>query len=122
MKKALIIEDEMSIQEILSDVLITECGFDKVDIASDGLEGFLKSSLEKYDVICIDHMMPYFKGADLLLAIREKEGLNKHSPIFMISAYIPELSQDSKELEHTYFLDKPLDFPRFIRYMKMSVK
>lgn len=122
MKKALVVEDESSIQEILEEILKSECGFDEVVVASDGLDGFYAAMKDQYDLICLDHMMPFFKGAELLEALRAKPGPNQHTPMFMISAYIPQISQSAKEMENTFFLEKPLDFPRFVRYVKMSVK
>ncbi len=118
--RALVVEDEVFIQDILVEILKTECGFEEVICASDGLEGFKLASAEKFDLITIDHMMPFMKGADLLIALREKEGFNKNSPIFMISAHIPEMPPHLKNLENTFFLEKPIDVNRFIRYVKLT--
>jgi two-component system alkaline phosphatase synthesis response regulator PhoP len=122
MKRVLIVEDEIFIQDILAEILTTECKFDEVVRANDGLEGYKLAMSEQFDLVCLDHMMPYLKGAELLIALREKLGPNKNSPIFMISAYIPEIPESIKSIENTFFLEKPLDIPRIIRYVKMSVK
>lgn len=122
MKRALIVEDESAIQEILSEILKSECHFDEIIVASDGLEGYLHAMTQKFDLICLDHMMPYFKGADLLTAVREKDGQNKETTIIMVSAYLPQVGQSVKELDNSFFLEKPIDFTRFVRYVKMAGK
>jgi CheY-like chemotaxis protein len=122
MKRALIVEDEKGIQEILEELLISECGFDVVDKANDGLEGFHMAMLNQYDVITLDQMMPYCHGTELLVALRHKVGFNSHTPILFISAYIPQIPEELKQAENTFYLDKPIDFTRFNRYVKMSVK
>jgi|GEM_PF-654962 len=121
MKKVLIIDDEVGIQDVLESVFESEYGFTEIHRASDGLEGFHFLQKEKYDIITLDHMMPFLKGADLLVALRQKSGPNKDTPVCFISAYIPDLSSDVKNCGNTFFLEKPVDFDRLHRYVKMSL-
>lgn len=121
MKKVLIVDDEKDIRNIFDEVLRQELGFENVTFAADGLEAFTECSLQKFDIITLDHMMPFLKGADFLIALRNKPGLNQFTPVIMITAHMPELSETVKTIENTYFMDKPVDFNRLIRYVKMSI-
>ncbi len=122
MKKILIIEDEVEIQELLRDLFIVDLGEIEATYAMDGLEGFACAAKEKFDLICTDHMMPLCKGADFILGIREKEGLNQSTPIILISANIPEVPEKLHQLQNTYFMQKPIDFTRLKRYARMAMK
>ncbi|MFB6585604.1 response regulator transcription factor [Bacillus thuringiensis] len=76
----LLVEDDISIQEMVEKYLIKE-GF-QVTIASDGGEGvqaFFKSS---FDLVILDIMMPKLDGLEVVRIIREKSAV----PILMMSA------------------------------------
>ncbi|MGN4424124.1 response regulator transcription factor [Bacillus cereus group sp. MYBK30-1] len=76
----LLVEDDVSIQEMVETYLVKE-GF-QVKIASDGEEGvtaFLKGS---FDLIILDIMMPKLDGLEVVRIIREKSAV----PILMMSA------------------------------------
>lgn len=76
----LLVEDDISIQEMVETYLVKE-GF-QVTIASDGEEGvnaFLKGS---FDLIILDIMMPKLDGLEVVRIIREKSAV----PILMMSA------------------------------------
>lgn len=122
MKKVLIVDDEKDIRNIFEEIFRHDLGFENITFAQDGLEAFTECSLQKFDIITLDHMMPFMKGAEFLIALRNKPGLNQSTPVIMISAHLPELSETIKSIENTFFLDKPVDFTRFNRYVKMSLK
>ncbi|MFJ8413338.1 response regulator transcription factor [Bacillus paramycoides] len=76
----LLVEDDISIQEMVETYLVKE-GF-QVTIAPDGEEGvtaFLKGS---FDLIILDIMMPKLDGLEVVRIIREKSAV----PILMMSA------------------------------------
>jgi two-component system sensor histidine kinase BarA len=122
MKKILIIEDETEIQELLRDLFLCDLGEVEAVYAMDGLEGFACANREKFDLICTDHMMPLCKGADFMLALRDKSGINQNTPIILISANIPHVPERLHALENTYFVSKPIDFERLKRYAKMAMR
>lgn len=122
MKKVLIVDDEAEIRNIFEEVFRQDLGFESITFAKDGLEAFVECTLQKFDIITLDHMMPYMKGADFLVALRNKPGPNQKTPVIMISAYLPDLSETIRSIENTYFMDKPVDFTSLIRYVKMSFK
>lgn len=122
MKKVLIVDDEKDIRQIFEEIFRSDLGFESVTFAADGLEAFTECSLQKFDIITLDHQMPFLKGAEFLTALRNKPGINQHTPVIMISAYLPDLPETIKTIENTYFMDKPVDFTRLSRYVNMSVK
>lgn len=121
MKKILIVDDEIEIRNVYAEIIRQEFGFDNMTYAGDGLEAFNECLAQKFDIITLDHMMPFMKGAEFLIALRNKPGPNQYTPVIMISAYLPELSETVKSIENTFFMDKPIDLLRLIRYMRMSL-
>lgn len=121
MSKILIVEDQKEIREILEGIFRTELGFENIVFAVDGLDGFVEAYLQKFDLICTDQEMPFGKGCDMILAIRNKAGLNQHTPLIMISSNATEFSDKLKNVESLYFVDKPIDFARLSRYVKMAM-
>lgn len=118
-KQILIVDDEADIREILGEMILKDFPNVKITHAIDGLDAFLKIQDTKFDLICLDHMMPHFRGADFLIALREKENLNRTTSVIMVSAYIPEIPNSVKSLDNTLFMEKPIDFTRLIRNVKM---
>jgi len=80
MKRILIIEDDISIAEMVRDFLIVD-GFD-VDIEADGLKGYKKALAEKYDLILLDLMLPNMSGYDICRSVRNEIDV----PILMVTA------------------------------------
>lgn len=70
MAKILIIEDEVSIQKLLSYDL-NQAGF-QVDSALDGLTGLQKALSNNYDLILLDLMLPKLDGIEVCRRIREE--------------------------------------------------
>jgi CheY-like chemotaxis protein len=122
MKKVLIVDDEKEIRLIFEEIFRNELSFESVTFAGDGLEAFIECSLQKFDIITLDHQMPFLKGAEFLHALRNKPGINQHTTVIMISAFLPDLPETVKTVENTFFLDKPVDFSRLSRYVNMSLK
>lgn len=70
-KKVLIIEDEQSLQTVLSDRLQDE-GFD-IAVAIDGVEGMRKIDEWQPDVIILDMILPRQDGFTILETLRRKK-------------------------------------------------
>ena len=85
-KRVLIVEDEISIQQLMSMALLTE-GFE-VACASDGSEALAKQESEYFDLIILDIMLPEVDGFDVCKHIRVQ---NEQIPILFLTA------RDSKE-------------------------
>ncbi len=67
----LLVEDDISIQEMVQKYLIKE-GF-QVTIASDGEEGVNTYLQGSFDLIILDIMMPKLDGLEVVRIIREKK-------------------------------------------------
>ena len=120
MKKILIVDDEKEIQDIFKK-FFNSLGYSDVTCAGDGLEAFALCSQTKFDLITLDHQMPFMNGATFLTALRNKQSLNQMCPVFMISAFIPDIDDAIKSFENTFFFDKPLNFESFERTAKLSL-
>jgi DNA-binding NtrC family response regulator len=81
-EKILIVDDEPSNRNILSQELIHE-GY-SVLAASDGREGLRKIESSRPDLIILDYMMPDLSGLEVLKELRKKEN---DTPVVMITAY-----------------------------------
>ena len=81
-REVLLIEDHRDIAEMVSDHLETE-GF-VIDYADNGLLGFRLGSVNAYDAIILDLMLPGIDGLDLCQKLREDKKIT--APILMLTA------------------------------------
>lgn len=79
--RILVIEDEHKIAHGIRQGLEYEAY--AVDIVYDGVAGFDMASVEQYDAIILDLMLPKMDGLQLCKKLREN---NIHTPILMLSA------------------------------------
>jgi len=99
MHKILVIDDEPDIIQIVSELIETKfsCG---IDTATNGLDGFLMTQKEKYDVILTDHKMPFMTGAAYIIATRTKDTPNKETPMIMLSGFIDDEMRKKLEFQN----------------------
>jgi len=118
MAKILIVDDEKSIRDALSDILMEE-GYDVVT-ASDGEEAWAKLSEEKVDLVLCDIKMPKMDGMELLSKASE-EGLDM--PFVMISAHgtIDTAVEATKKGAYD-FIQKPPDLNRILITVRNGVE
>ena len=81
--KILIIDDEIHIVELIRFNLETS-GYE-VDIAYDGLDGYLKIKENAPQLVLLDWMLPNISGIDVLKKIRDDKDL-KNTPVIMLTA------------------------------------
>lgn len=120
MKRILVVDDEIEIQEIYTK-FFNKLGYDDIICASDGLEAFSLCSQSKFDLITLDYQMPFMNGASFLTALRTKEGPNQNCPVILISAFIPDIDESVRASENTFFFDKPVNFESLERTAKISL-
>lgn len=87
MNNILIVEDDISLSDMLKDYLIND-GFN-VKVASDGEEAISMFNKEKFDLLLLDLMIPKIDGMTVLKTIREKD----LTPILIISAKDSDLDK-----------------------------
>lgn len=88
--RALIIDDEKEVRELLSENLKAQCF--AVDVAKDGTEGSYLARTNDYDIIILDNMMPGKDGLDVCTEIR---ATGRTVPILMLSV----LSEIDRKVE-----------------------
>jgi DNA-binding NtrC family response regulator len=77
--RILIVDDDVSVSEMLSYVLKA---FGKVDVALDGMEARKKFQAEEYDIVLLDYLLPDTNGLVLLKEIKE---LQPRTEVVMIT-------------------------------------
>ncbi|TSA45788.1 MAG: response regulator [Deltaproteobacteria bacterium] len=82
MKKILIVDDDMELRDHLAEVL-REDGY-WTQSASSAKEAYEKLSLEEFDIVLLDYMMPKKSGIDALIEIK---GLRPKAKVVMITAF-----------------------------------
>jgi len=109
MKRILIVEDDLSIQDLLHDFL-KEAGYD-VCVASNGVEAIGKFS-EEIDLVLLDIMLPKIDGYGVCEVIRKKSDV----PIIMLTALDSEENQvKGLDLQADDYITKPFSIPVLIR-------
>ncbi len=79
--KILIVEDDLNILSLLKENFIEE-GY-IADTAENGEDGEYMASVNSYDVIVLDWMLPYKSGIDILRSLRNKSIM---TPVIMLTA------------------------------------
>ena len=117
MKRILIIEDEIRIQEILTEFL-QEYGY-SVDSACDGVAGIAQFNKEQYDLVLIDIMMPKIDGLAVLELIREKSDI----PVILITAMeTEEYQMKGFDLKADDYITKPFSMNLVIRRIEAVLR
>ncbi len=110
MKRILIVEDEMDIQELLS-AYLRDAGY-AVQIASDGMEAIDNFNKYCYDLVLLDIMLPKIDGFGVCELIRRKSKV----PIIMLTALDNEKEQiRGFDLEIDDYVTKPFSMPVLLR-------
>jgi DNA-binding response OmpR family regulator len=112
--KVILIEDDEKISRFIAKGLKEEfCNVDTVYCAEDGL---YLSSIQKYDVIILDWMLPDMDGLQVIENLRAN---NNHTPILMLTAK-GDLDDRVKGLENGAddYMTKPFAFLELVARIK----
>lgn len=116
-KRILVIEDDLSIQELIVEFLSSE-GY-TVDYANDGIEGISKFKEHKYDLIILDVMMPNLDGYSACKMIRSKSNI----PIIFLTALSEEENEiKGFDLKCDDYITKPFSFNILIKRVNAVLK
>ena len=123
--RVLVAEDDMASGKFLSK-LLTKYG--EVVLTKDGIEAvdaFVKdtSAGNKFDLVCLDIMMPKIDGYKALASIRDAErklGISRLSrcKIIMISALDEGFDADYASDDYDDYICKPIDIMKFDEIIK----
>jgi len=72
-KKALIVDDSLTVRKIVQGILLGSCGFAEVVQKENGKVGLDEILKNPYDIIILDWYMPELDGIDVLLQLRSAD-------------------------------------------------
>ncbi len=114
-KSALLVEDDPPLRKLVAGYLKL-LNFAVIE-AADGKKAMTALAEQKYDLICLDLMLPESSGYDVLEFIR-KEGLAKVPVLMMSARSLPEDRAQAEELGATLYLIKPFTRSDFTKAVK----
>ena len=116
-KRILIIEDEVSISDIVKFNLVKE-GYE-VETAYDGEEGLRKALGADFDLILLDIMLPHVDGFQVCRKVRETSSV----PIIMVTAKEEEVDKVlGLELGADDYLTKPFGMRELIARVNANIR
>ncbi len=118
MERILIIDDEASIREVLTDILEDE-GYE-VLTAKDGIEGLHMMKTESFDLVFLDIWLPHMGGVDVLKKI--KEDFPVVSVIIISGHANVDLAVKAIKIGAFDFLEKPLDLTRVLTLTRNALE
>ncbi len=105
MTRILVVEDEISIAELVSEILTDE-GYETV-IVEHGAAALTSLSMVRPDVVLSDVMMPLVDGRELCKRIRADPEYQRIPVVLMSAASAPDRSG---ECDYSAFIPKPFSF------------
>lgn len=116
--KILIIEDDLKIINFLKKGLEEECY--TVDYATNGDEGLYLASVNEYDLILLDIMLPIKDGMEVCKSLRES---NNQTPIIMLTAK-DSIEDKIKGLDigANDYLSKPFSFAELLARIRVQLR
>lgn len=115
--KVLIVDDDPEVVEFL-ELVATEFGCESTDTASSGEDAIGKTILAPYDLISLDVKMSGVDGLDALSLIR---GLNAHTVIAIVTAYVDALEDDDIDTADVV-LPKPVSLDAFKSLLALTAE
>ncbi len=116
-KRVLVIEDEVSISDIIRFNLTKE-GYDVIT-AYDGRDGLEKALSQSPDLILLDIMLPYMDGFEVCRRVREKSSV----PIIMLTAKEEEVDKVlGLELGADDYITKPFGMRELVARIKSNLR
>ena len=115
----LVIEDYSDTRELLS-VLLRKKGYEVVE-AEDGLEGFLKATGTRPDLIIMDLALPEMDGVEATRRIHDTPKLS-HIPIIVLSAYLtPDVERAVFNAGCVEMFPKPFDSESLLECIEVTL-
>jgi two-component system, OmpR family, copper resistance phosphate regulon response regulator CusR len=116
--KILIIEDDIKIITFLKKGLEEECYV--VDFATNGDEGLYLASVNEYDLILLDIMLPIKNGMEVCKSLRDS---NNQTPIIMLTAK-DSIEDKIKGLDigANDYLAKPFSFAELLARIRVQLR
>lgn len=106
-KKVLIVEDEIEIRQLIGLHLKRE-GFEVTE-SSDGEQGLLNLSRQKYDLLILDWMLPKLSGLEMTRWVRGRKDLDRMPILFVTAKTEPEHIAAALDSGADDYMLKPFD-------------
>ncbi len=117
--KSVLIVDDNVINSFVASKLLNKWGM-QTDLAANGKEAIVKALNNKYDFILMDIHMPLMDGFESCHQIRTSNGLNKHTPIFALTADVTATEHEGFNLDFNGMLSKPINIDKLFETLKQS--
>jgi two-component system alkaline phosphatase synthesis response regulator PhoP len=113
-KKALIIEDDRNLVDLLS-IHLKDLGFHVVS-AEEGADGLRRALSDTYSLVVLDLMLPGFDGLEICRRLRRKD---RYTPLLILTARSEEVDKViGLELGADDYMTKPFSIREFIARVK----
>ncbi len=116
-KRVLVVDDDISIREIVKISLETMTNWE-ILTASSGKEAIAIASAQLPDAILLDWMMPDMDGLETLKMIRANPITQSIPVIFLTAKTISQEDSQLNDLKMTGMITKPFKSPNLIKEMR----
>lgn len=116
-KRILVIEDEVSLQNILR-IFLEDAGY-QVTLADDGMDGIAAFHKDSFDLVLLDIMMPRLDGYSVCEMIRNESS----TPVILLTALDDEDNQmKGFNLLADDYITKPFSMPLVLKRMEAVLR
>lgn len=116
----LIVDDDPTIRTMFARAL---AGLADVETASNGGEALRLLGAKKYSLVLLDLHMPVMDGFVVLHTLSSKQGPNKDTPIYVVTADMSEQARIRALRRHAvFFLTKPVPLATLSTLVEASLK
>lgn len=117
--KSILIVDDNMINALVASKLLLKWGL-KTEHAVNGKDAIIKSNKTKYDFILMDIHMPLMDGFESCSQIRNSNNVNKHTPIFALTADVTAAEHEEFNQNFNGMLTKPINIEKLFESLTSS--
>jgi CheY-like chemotaxis protein len=114
--RILVADDDKISCQLLTEVL--EAKGHQVEWTTDALEGYRKSTTERFDLFIFDVRMPLILGTEMAEALREQQPASK---IILISAFADEFLRNFAASRGLPLLSKPFSTDDLVQVVRKTI-
>ena len=115
--KILIVEDDYKVLDILVDLYNSNIkGY--AEVATTCKKAIQSALKTKYDLISLDFLMPDGNGDEFVKKIRVEGGINKDTPILVVTGVSDLVQNKLKDQENIYITAKPFTRAKLIEKLE----